>query len=173
MVERVSSKPVEDRVKPIPKPETGTATVVVGCKYPNGIVMRQFRMVEKRRLVSGLPFTENMAEETGKRFTIRGPAFPYGHLPNIQVVGGYALTVGVPRDLCETWFEQNKDSDLVQNELIFWEPDTDRAVSHAQSLRSTRSGLEALDPTKPVPGLSGITKADLTDNDMLKNISSS
>src|ERR1700720_1596082 len=127
MVTRAVAKPrreetiSEEKVKPVPHHATGTSTVVVGCKIPNGIIMREFRMMETAiRLPMGV-VTEKIGRETGKRFTVRGPALAFGKIPNIPIVAGYALTVGVPRDLAETWFEQNADADIVRNQLIFRE----------------------------------------------------
>jgi hypothetical protein len=169
MVARTISKKqesMEDRVKPVPKAATGTATVVVGCKLPNGIILRQFRMVKKTRNIGGHYFDEDQAEDMGRRFTVRGPAVPFGQIPNIQIVGGYALTPGVPQDLAEIWFEQNKDADCVANQLMFWERDVDRAAARARELNAVRSGLEPVDPNKTIPGLGKVTKADLSDRDM-------
>jgi hypothetical protein len=169
MVARTIAKkqePIEDRVKPVPQAATGTATVVIGCKLPNGIMLRQFRMVKKTRNIGGHYFEEEMAEDTGRRFTVRGPAVPFAQIPNIQIVGGYALTPGVPQDLAEIWFEQNKDADCVVNQLMFWEIDVDRAAARARELNAVRSGLEPVDPSKTIPGLGKVTKADLSDRDM-------
>jgi hypothetical protein len=135
-----------DQQKPVPKPASGTATVVIGCKIPNGIVFREFTMIEKTIRVHGMVSTEEMSQEVGERFTVRGPAFPFGQIPNIPIVGGYALTAGVPGDLARTWFQQNEKADIVRNQLIFAEETIERATSRAKELAKTRSGLEPLDP---------------------------
>ena len=175
MVARAASKPRDemissDRVKPVPRPATGTATVVVGCKLPNGLILRTFKMVEKTIRVHGMVSTETIAQEVGQRFTVRGPALAFGQLPNIPIVGGYALTVGVPRDLARTWFEQNADADIVHNQLIFCEDNIERATSRAKELRKVRSGLEPLDPNNLPPeftkGKTKVTTAVLDDSDM-------
>lgn len=179
MVARLSTKPklepLTDRVKSVPKPTSGTATAVVACKLPNGVVMRTFEMVKKRRIIANnMVADEEMAEERG-RFTVRGPALGFGQIPNIQIIGGYALTVGVPRDLCETWFEQNRDADMVRNQVVFWEPTPERAADRARELQKIKSGLEALDPNAAgaALGLGKITKANLNDDDMGRAIANS
>jgi hypothetical protein len=178
MVARLSSKPklpplTEDRIKPVPKPATGTATVVVGCKLPNGILLRQFRMVKRRRVVAGQTFDEEMSEEVGHRHVVRGPAMGFGIIPNIKIVAGFALTEGVPRDLCEVFFKQNEDAEFIRNQLLFWEPNVDRAADRARELQKLKTGFEPADPNNPqaafaARGLSKITKADLSDSDMGK-----
>jgi hypothetical protein len=108
-------------------------------------------MVEKTLRVHGMVTTETMAQEVGPRFTVRGPALAFGQLPNIPIVGGYAITIGVPRDLARTWFEQNEDADCVKNNLIFCEDNLERATSRAKELAKVRSGLEPLDPNNLPP----------------------
>ena len=171
MVARAASeKPVEDRVKPVPHPATGTETVVVGCKVPNGIILREFRMVETAiRLPMGV-VTDKIGQETGKRFTVRGPALAFGQIPNVPIVGGYALTAGVPRDLARTWFEQNQDSEIVKNNLMFFEDTMERATARAKEGAAIKSGLEPLDPNNLPPeftkGKIKIKTAVLDDSDM-------
>ncbi len=169
MVERakVGLQAGGDRIKPIPAHATGTATVVIGCKVPNGIILREFKMVERTIRIHGMVSTEEMSQETGNRFTVRGPALAFGQIPNIPIVGGFALTPGVPADLARTWFQQNSDSDIVRNNLIFFEDSVERAQARARELSSVRSGLEPLDP-KNMPrefskGAARVESADLTD----------
>ena len=165
MVERAKgSLPGGDRIKAVPTPATGTATCVCACKIPNGVILRTFKMLEQTIRVHGMVSTELLARETGKRFVVRGPALAFGQLPNIQITGGFALTPGVPRDLAQTWLEQNKDSDIVRNSLIFFENDMERATARSKELSSVRSGLEPIDPTKlPREFVKKIETADLTD----------
>ncbi len=180
MVERIRSSnktkdapqplPALDQQKQVPRAASGTATVVVGCKIPNGIILREFVMVEKTIRVHGMVSTETMSQETGKRFTVRGPAFPFGQIPNIPIVGGYALTVGVPGDLARTWFQQNEEADIVKNQLIFAEETLERATSRAKDLAKIRSGFEPLDPnnlpTEFTKGKARVKTAILDDSDM-------
>ncbi len=169
MVERskANREPSGDRVKSVPIPATGTSTVVIGCKVPNGIIMREFKMVERTIKIHGMVSTEELAQETGKRFTVRGPALAFGQIPNIPIAGGFALTPGVPADLARTWFKQNADSDIVQNQLIFMESTVERAQARAVELSSIKSGLESLDPANLprefTKGKTRIETADLTD----------
>ena len=163
-------QPIEDRVKPVPNPAKDAATVVIGCKVPNGIILREFKMVEKTLRIHGMVTTEMMSQETGKRFTVRGPALAFGQIPNIPIVGGYALTVGVPRDLARTWFDQNQEAEIVKNNLIFCEDTIERATSRAKELANTKSGLEPLDPNNLpaefTKGKAKVATAVLDDSDM-------
>src|SRR6516225_10788958 len=120
-----------ERVKPVPRPASGTNTVCVACKIPNGLVLRIFKMVEENvPSPTGGVRKERIAREVGPRFTVRGPAMPWGVRANIPIIGGnagYALTSGVPRALWETWLQQNRDADYVKNGLIFAEATLNRA----------------------------------------------
>jgi hypothetical protein len=113
---------------------------------------------------------EKLGRETGKRFTVRGPALAFGQIPNIPIVGGYALTVGVPRDLARVWFEQNADAEIVKNQLIFCEDTIEKATSRAKELKGVKSGLEPLDPANLPPeftkGKTKIQTAVLDDSDL-------
>jgi hypothetical protein len=99
---------------------------------------------------------------------------PVDYDPNrdIQVYSGKAnyLDGGLPSRLWEKWLEDNKDSDVVKNELIFAEPTLERAKDRARERRKIRSGMEPMDPNNPpaafARGLSNISKADLSDADM-------
>ena len=71
----------------------------------------------------------------------RGPGDPP---PVAPIVGGYALTHNVDADFFSTWLEQNKDSDLVRNRLVFAHAKPDLATGQAKEQAEVRSGLEPL-----------------------------
>jgi hypothetical protein len=135
-------------------------TVTVACKLPHGLVLRVFNMVEAQEPVMGGGFRKvKVAQERPERAEIKGWAHPQNHAPKAPLIGGFALTAGVDKDLWDTWKTQNAESDLVKNGLIFAHEKADSVQDQAKDQRALRSGLERLDPKK-LPR--GIEKSDLT-----------
>ena len=67
-----------------------SSTVTVACKISNGILM-------------------------GEDVVILGPNKVQKHM----LVGGYAMTHGVPVDVWDDWLEKNQKSTMVEKGLIF------------------------------------------------------
>jgi hypothetical protein len=82
--------------------------------------------------------------------TLNGFANPVGAPARSITYGRYGITRGVPVDIWETWLEQNKDSDLVRNGLIFALGDDIDALYEAKKRTALRSGLEPLEPGQQV-----------------------
>lgn len=122
-----------------------TSTYCIACKMPNGLILRLFEWVEREVPVMGGGMRlVRQARETGARVTINGPAHPFGVSPLAKVVGGYALTYNVPAEFFDKWMEQNHDTDLVKNKIIFAQPTIDRVEAQAYEQRTVRSGMEPL-----------------------------
>jgi len=125
-------------------PATGTDTVVCYCKMPGGIILRAGEWYTRTEGgVGGVVREVKEWRQTKEAFTVAGPAVPYGQHAKVPVVGGYAMTVGVPRDLWEAWLADNKESQLVKNNIIFASPKVDYA-GKARELEGTKTGLEPL-----------------------------
>jgi len=121
-------------------------TVTVACKHPAGIIMRVFRMEEYDvPVLGGGTRKEARSLAVGEPVKINGPAVPHGRAPAFVIAGGYALTPNVPAEVAGAWMEQNKDSALVKNHLIYIEKTQARAVSHGKEQDEVKSGLERLD----------------------------
>lgn len=140
--------------KPVPVPQTGTATVVVALKHPTGIVIEAFE--EKKIAVPdgrGAMRDETMFRSTGKRYPVNGTRMPYGMEAPFRRVGGYALTEGIPKDVWELWLKQHHDHPLVENGLITAFEKLDMAIDFAEENKALKSGLEPLlqkdDPRTP------------------------
>lgn len=154
MVDRVQSRKserlqdaeddfAERRAQPGPKRGTGEL-VSVGCKMPSGLVLRVFDMIDTMEPVMGSGSrVVKMAREVG-RIELKGFAVPFGAQVNRPIFGRYGITNNVPKDLIEKWLEQNQTSEIVQQDLIFFEKTEDAARDHAKEYRTTRSGLEPL-----------------------------
>ncbi len=123
-------------------------TVTVACKFPHGIILRTFEMVDKWD-----DGAKRMGKESRQRpgmFTIKGTGNPkkVGREHQAQIVGGYAITQNVPANLWKAWLEDNKDSDLVKNQLIFAFEKLIDVEAKARDNAKSRSGLEPLNPDK-------------------------
>jgi hypothetical protein len=137
-------------------PQTGTDTVTIGCKWPNGIVMQLYDVIEETIFVNGVAVKENrsVVREDAPTFVLNGFSVDLGEMaqgipPEHQIVGGYGLTHGIPRDFAEEWFKQNSQLSLVKNRLIFMEANEQRGRSHAKELKSLQCGIQPIDPSNP------------------------
>jgi hypothetical protein len=130
-------------------PQRSGATVTVGCKLPHGLVLRIFDFQEIRvpRLGGGEAI-EKRAFQVGDPVRINGNAVAIGKIPEHEIKGGFALTMGVPADFFAKWLEQNADADIVRQGLIFAKPSYDQATGHALEHKALRSGLEPIDTAK-------------------------
>ena len=132
-----------------------SGTVTVACRLPHGLYLdvvdpSVFDGIDPKVGVIARPVVE------GSRIKINGCARPVGvPLPEDapQVVGGFALTPGVPAAFWETWLSQNKDAPFVKQKLIFAHEKAGSAVAEAKEKRGLRSGFEGVNPDKPAPGI--------------------
>lgn len=142
------------------------ATVAVGLKLPHGLVLKVYDMVTSNELVMGGGTREvKKAQQVGETYILKGylTRKKTRKEPTPLVIGGYAVTSGIPKDFFDRWLEQNKDSDLVRNNLIFAQTNAERAGDQADEQEELKSGLEAIDPDNPGAKVKGVTKADAKD----------
>ena len=120
------------------------SVVKVGCKMPNGIILRLDNMVETQEPMFGGGFRNVKTAQQVASVQLFGTAVPFGAERPCLIVGGYAITNNVSGEFMEKWLEQHKDSDLVRNKIIIvHDRDTDGL---ARENKSVRSNLEPLDP---------------------------
>ena len=130
------------------KPATGTRVVNVFCKFPGGLILRAGAMREYTMPSPlGAPIRELRFVEMA-RHKVNGPAAPFGIQPRSPVIGGYAITKGVPKDLWDAWYEANKDADYVRNRIIYAEEDESYGRDKAYEQRSVETGFEPLNQGK-------------------------
>jgi hypothetical protein len=142
------------------EPMTGGATVTVACKLPHGIWLRIFRRkTTKESTPQGFRDVDIM-EELPQRVRVNGWAVAQNKAPPHPVVGGYALTPGIPKEFWETWLEQNRTSDIVQNKIIYAHVEESSVTSQAVDQEKVRSGLERLDPDNLPKGIQRAPKRD-------------
>lgn len=149
----------------------GTRTVTVRCKHPAGLLLRVFDLHDVEVPGRDGTKTEKMAHQVGDTVKINGCRIPLdrnGTPKEIDflIVGGYALTPDVDADFFAKWMSQNKDSDMVKNDLIGYASTEEAAKKEAKDRRKVLSGLEPLvpdtDPRIPrrVDGKAAITSGD-------------
>lgn len=139
----------EENQRRVSAPVHSGATVTVGCKIPNGIVMQLQQEEEVNLPVLGGGFKsvkENRPHPSAPTYTLFGNKTPIGHAPRCLIVGGFAMTPGLPKDFVVKWFDQNKNLDLVKAGLIIFRDTTDEARANAKEHSGLRSGLEAISP---------------------------
>lgn len=136
------------------------AKVTVACKLPAGLVIRGYvKTTEREQVLGGGTRDYDVWRWSGEEQEVFGPATPHGMAPKCLIVGGYALTHGVSKDLFDSWYAANKDGDLVKNRLIFAYERPEDAQAAAKDHRTTVSGFEPIDPDKPGLKVRGIEKA--------------
>lgn len=129
-------------------------TVTVACKIPAGFWLRVFKLVDfDEPLMGGGLRTVKRAQELPDRVRLNGFAHPQDSAPDQPIVGGFGLTHGVPKEFWGLWLEQNKDSDIVLNGLIFADPKPGMTEGQAREKSAVKSGLERLDPANPPKGI--------------------
>ena len=134
--------------QPQTKPATGTETVTVACKIPQGFTLQLHEMREVSEVTLGGSRTVKQAFPIDDAmFVLNGPAHPQDRAPRSQMVGGFAITKGVPKAFWDAWMAQTgKYHPAVKNNMLIAYPDTARAVDFAKEHRKVKTGLERLDP---------------------------
>jgi len=131
----------------LPQP-TSSATITVACKIPNGLILQLCKPMDRSEPVLG-GGRKNVKEwhPYGDKVKVHGPARPFGANPVTRVVGGYALTEGVPARFFAQWLEQHKDDAVVTNQMIIGHENTEYLVGWAKERKGLLSGLQPLNVT--------------------------
>lgn len=153
--DQTKSPTVASAATPPSKPATGTDTVTVACRIPNGIGFDlQAWETAYEPILGGGQREIRIARPTGERVTLRGPgpavqAMRRGQEIDHVPVGGYALTQGVPREHWEKVEKDYADHPALVNHLVFAAKNDAAASDEARATRGVRTGLEGIDPDKP------------------------
>ncbi len=137
-----------------PPPDRDSETVTVACNLPNGIILHLCGEESSFEPLMGGGYREikryPRLEET---VHVKGCAVDVNALLSgryeINKVGGYALTTGVPKHFWDRWLDANKETDLVRNKVIFAAISESRVRSEAKEYDKVQSGLEPIDPQNP------------------------
>lgn len=129
-------------------------TVSIGCKIPNGIVMRLHQYVEQDVPLLGGGFQkQKIALPTGKEITLKGWARKMNEAPALLIDGYCAINSEVDADFWAQWLEQNKNAQYIKNGMIFAVSNDKSAIAKAREEVERRSGMEPLDPDKLPSGM--------------------
>lgn len=149
--------------RPAAKPQNAGAKVTIYCKLPNGLRLRNFRMIEQSEPVLGGGFRDfRIAEPVGPEVLALGNRVRIDHPTPHRIIADFGVTEGVDKDFWDAWLEANKDQPYCKNGLIFAAEKRDYGEDEAHDRRDTRSGLEAMakdgDPRAPTssPNLTGV-----------------
>lgn len=130
------------------KAATTGETVTVALKSPHGIVLQLHEKAMQRIPLMGGGHSEEEvfrpSPNPDNTFRINGNAVATGSAPTCTIIGGFALTPGVPKALWDAWLEQNPNLGLVKAGLIHAYESADDAGAAAREKRTERSGLEPL-----------------------------
>lgn len=124
-----------------PDKVNGTATVIIGCKLPNGLVCEMGKY----------------GDENYTRVILNGAN-------SSRVVGGYGLTT-VSLEFWNAWYKKSKHLEFVRKGLIFAHGDDASAADHAKDHASVLTGLEPLDPVKDLAKVKGLDGKPLVEVD--------
>lgn len=136
--------------------ETGGATVTVASKLAMDFILRLYAFKSRNELVMGGGSREVKQAEVVHgvpEYTIQGNSWAQNKGPHQQIASGYAITHGIPKEFWERWLEQNKESDVIRNGIIFAHAESASTMAEAREKVDVTSGMERLDPNKLPKGL--------------------
>jgi hypothetical protein len=119
----------------------------VGLKSPNGLILRLFRSEEVRENTNAGPrtFKQFFPDIKAGTVTLKGyKGAAFGQRQPHRIVGQYAITNDVSLEFMQRWMEQNKEHDLVNNQLIFIMPNENEAAAAGRDHKEVWDGLHPL-----------------------------
>jgi hypothetical protein len=133
----------------VPAATSAGAKVTVYCKIPSGLLIRPCEMVPNNEQVMGGGVRKGQIGRPipGAEILVNGPATEIGKRSMSAVMHGFAVTRGVLKDHWEKWLEDNEESPMVKNKLIFATPGdgSDDDVGQAREMEDAETGFEPLD----------------------------
>lgn len=138
-------------LKPVPTDHAKAAdTVYVGCKMPNGLVLQNCALEQVREAVPGGFKDVPMYRRLPETYRLNGSSMTHEQRMSgdvgYPIVHGTAITGGVPREFWEKWFDDNKHSELVRNNIVFAHREESSVRAMAAAYAKQKTGLEPLDP---------------------------
>lgn len=133
---------------------TAGAKMIVACKIAVPYFDLQLcEMQEVQENTQTGPRTIKQWARVGDIVRIRGTAYPRGTPPEgfpakPQMVNGYALTHGVPKDFWDAWIKQHAKAPYVISGMITAHESLDHVRGHAKERVGQMSGLEPLKPDR-------------------------
>ncbi len=141
---------------------TGSETVTVASKLPMDFVLQLHDKVTRHEPVIGGGMREFAVYQQrfgAPTYIINGNSWAQNKGPHQQIQSGFAITHGIPKAFWEEWLDQQGNSDIVRNGMIFAHSDLASVTAHAKENENEKSGLERLDPADMKKF--GLEKSDL------------
>lgn len=131
--------------------KTGSSTVTVACRIPNGLVLQLFDMVDvdEPLMGGGLRTVSRAVPSSKPRVKINGPARFQGKDAEHTIVHGVGLTFNVDADFFAEWQRQHRGASYADPKLVFAQAKSGEIEAEAKDKRSLKSGLERYDPAHP------------------------
>lgn len=124
-----------------------SGTVYVGCRLPHGLLLQLTKAYEqKENVLGGGVRTFTIHRRVGEKIKLNGIALGKGERPRFTLANGAAITK-VPADFWAQWLEQNADSDVVKNQLVFAQSSEDSTRANARELKKEKTGFEPINPS--------------------------
>jgi hypothetical protein len=98
---------------------SGGAKVTVACKLPCGLTLNVCAMHTEQELVMGGGVRDVQRAHVMGQIRLNGTGHKPNEAPRSLIVHNFALTRGVDKEMWERWLEDNKDSPVVANGLVF------------------------------------------------------
>jgi hypothetical protein len=141
-----------------------TSTVWIGCKLPNGLLLRLCNEVTIDRPTFGggvKPTKVFMPDPDQGEVKLRGYAVRFGWIPKFSIIGDFALTE-VDRGWWEKWKAQNSGFGMLKNGLIFEHGEKQSVEDYAEEHAELKCGLEPINP-KGDPRANKVNHDNLSD----------
>ena len=131
--------------------KTGSSTVTVGCRIPNGLVLRLFDMEDHdEQLMGGGVKTVRRAVPSARLpVKLNGPARFQGKDAEYQILHGVGLTHNVDAEFFAESQRKNRRASYADPKMLFAQAKSAEAEAEAKDKRSLMSGLERFNPDKP------------------------
>lgn len=123
-------------------------TVSVASKLSFPLKLQLFRKVKRTIQAHGGTSVEEIFEpilstkSKPSSFVIRGNAYnKYMGDNGKQIIGGYAITPGIPKDFWDEWYAQQESHDAIQNQMIFAHKETASVAAQAKENEKLSGGI--------------------------------
>jgi hypothetical protein len=128
--------------------EASGDVVSVACKIPMGLILRAHkRVMMPHKTTEGMIRDVPEYHQFGKEYMVYGPSHPQNAGPHCTIIGDYAITHGIPKELWDLWSAQNRGSMMVINRMIF-AYSSNKIAGAAKEHAELKSGLERLDSSR-------------------------
>lgn len=127
------------------KTSVGDRTVVVVCKMPRGIFLQLHEPIDQQvNLSNGGTQMRKAQMRIGDPVRLKPSVLPFGAIPNYPIVEGFSLTRDVDANFWNTYYQQNKNLEMIQSGLLCAFDNEADATAYCREYSSLNHGLEPL-----------------------------